>query len=819
MLSMSAMSSGQASYYLGLAREDYYLQGGEPPGQWFGRGAEVLGLSGQVESDHLYNLFDGLSPRGDISLVQRQNHEGKAEHRPGWDLTFSAPKSVSTMWSQADEETRSKLQRIQDRAVKAALGYLQDTAASTRRGREGKRLEEVGLVAALFEHSTSRALDPQLHTHALIMNVSVRDDGTTGTLSSLDLFLSKMAAGALYRAELAKGLQVELGLILRRERTWFEIEGVSKELVQEFSKRREAIEEQLAKSGLSSAEAAAVAAIQTRTAKDGVSRAELFQEWRREGERLGWSADQVDRLIGMLSKYRSLAEERQGACERATERLTWDEAFFSERDFVRYVAEESQGRGLGAKEVRESASRFLNQSPEIVRLGLYNGEQRFTTRKMMELESELLSAAAEMAKNDRHQLHAETVMGTFAKHGGLSEEQLQAVWHITRESGAIAVVSGMAGTGKTRMLDVAREAWESEGYRVEGAALAARAAKELKAGSDIESATIARTLMDIDRGRIKLDNRTILVVDEAGMVATPDMRRLSLACRDAGAKLVLVGDERQLQPIGPGAPFLELGERFGRAELTDIRRQSEEWARQAVRDMADGNARDALHAFAEHGLVTISSTRREAMGDLVAQWRADGEKPENTLILAGTRNEVRTLNELAQAERIRAGELGADAATVNGERIFLNDRVMFTKNKGTLGIENGAKGTVCGMAEDGTRLSVWLDSGEKVTIQPHAFPHISLGYAATTHKAQGATTLKAYVLGGGPMQGRELSYVQASRARLETRFFATAAETGDDIAQLAREMERSRQKLMAHTVIRQQEDLRQDSQSHDRRRR
>lgn len=800
MLSMSAMSAGQAGYYLGLAREDYYLQGGEPPGQWFGRGAEALRLSGQVEANQLYNLFAGRSPTGAVSLVQRQKHGGKAEHRPGWDLTFSAPKSVSTLWSQAGDNTRATIQSVHEQAVKAALGYLEDTAASTRRGKEGKRLEGVGLVAALFEHSTSRALDPQLHTHALVMNVSMRDDGTTGTLSSLDLFLSKMAAGALYRAELAKGLQEELGISLRRERSWFEIEGVSKDLVQEFSKRREAIEEALRKSGLNSAEAAAVAAVQTRTAKDGVSRAQLFHEWRIEGQRIGWSTDQVNRLIGIDREYRNEAEEKKGACERATERLTQNEAFFSERDFVRYVAEESQCRGLGTQEVRECASDFLHQSPEIVRLGLYKGEQRFTTHKMMELESDLLSAAEDLSKDEHHQLHAGTVMGVFSKNGGLSEEQLQAVWHITHESGAIAVVSGMAGTGKTRMLDVAREAWEGEGYRVIGAALAARAAKELTAGSNIKSATITRTLLDLDAERLELDQSTIIVVDEAGMVATQELRRLALACRNAGAKLVLIGDERQLQAIGPGGSFLELGMRFGRVELTENRRQSDEWARDAVRNMADGNAREALHAFAERGLVAIAATRHEAMRDLVNQWRVDGEKPENTLILAGTRNEVRILNELAQAERIRAGELGADSATVNGERIFLNDRVMFTKNKATLGIENGAKGTVCGMAQDGSRLSVRLDSGDKVTIQPHAFPHLSLGYASTTHKAQGATTLKAYVLGGGAMQGRELSYVQVSRARIETRIFTVRADVGDSVAQLARQMEPSHRKVMASSI-------------------
>lgn len=819
MLSMSAMSGGQASYYLGLAREDYYLHGGEPPGQWFGHGAEALGLSGQVDADHLYNLFAGRSPWGERSLIQNQHYAKRAEHRPGWDLTFSAPKSVSALWSQADDSRRRAIQAVHEKAVGAALGYLQDEATWTRRGKGGDELERVGLVAATFEHSTSRALDPQLHTHALVMNLSVRADGTSGTLSSLHLFLSKMTAGALYRAELAKGLERELGLAVERERSWFEVSGVSRDVMQAFSKRREAIEEALRTGGLSSAEAAAVAAIQTRSAKESASRAELFEDWRRTGAELGWSTEQTRGLFDGVFPERDPARELEEACRIATERLTRDEAFFTERDFVRYLAEESQGRGLGANEVRAGAAAHLSRSPEIVGLGFYRGEERFTTQETLRLERELLVGATALRVDEKHQLQPETVLGTLSQNGELSEEQMRAVFHVTAQTGALSVVSGMAGTGKTRMLDAAREAWQSEGYRVEGAALAARAAKELSAGSGIEAHTIAKLLHDLERGKRSLDKKTVLVVDEAGMVATPDMRRLVLQCQKAGAKLVLVGDERQLQPIGPGAPFLELGERFTRAELVDVRRQSEPWAREAVKDMADGRAKAALQAFAERGLLTVSPTRDDSMRELVSKWRSGGDRPENTLILAGTRKEVQALNRLAQEERHKASELGEAHTVVGGERIHLNDRVMFTQNKRTLGIQNGARGTVCDVSPGGERLSVRLDSGQKVTLQPHAFPHLQLGYASTTHKAQGATTSRAYVLGGGPIQGRELAYVQASRARFETRIFATATETGADVAQLVREMERSRQKQMAHTVVRRQAENQQETQHHERRNR
>jgi conjugative relaxase-like TrwC/TraI family protein len=807
MLSMSVMSSGQAGYYLGLAREDYYLQGGEPPGHWFGSGARRLGLSGEVQPNHVYNLFDGLSPSGDRALVQLQRQEGRTLHRPGWDLTFSSPKSVSTLWSQASETTRRKIEEIHSRSVEAALEFLQDTAASTRRGKNGTVMERVGLVVATFEHSTSRALDPQLHTHALVLNVCVRDDGSTGALSSLDLFLSKMAAGTLYRAELAKGLQLELGLPIERERSWFEVRGVSRELMETFSTRRKEIQAELTRSGLKSAEAAAVAAIQTRSAKEGFSRSEMFAQWRAQGMSLQWSEPEVQRLLGPHPIAFRTAHESAEACERAVQRVTQDEAHFTKRDFVRCVAEEGQTRGLGAADIRQASSEFLARSTEIIPLGEYRGQERFTTRRMFAMEKELFAEAQKLAVDNSLSLHAETTMRVFVRHGSMSEEQFKAAWHLTVETGGFGVVSGMAGTGKTRMVEVAREAWEAEGYRVLGATVSARAARELAAGGKMETRTIARLLSDIEqRSANPLDSKTVLVLDEAGMVATPEMRRLVLACEEAGAKLVLIGDERQLPPIGPGAPMLELGNRFGRAELTDVRRQNQPWARQAVKDFATGQAEQALTEFVRRGLVTFSETRAASQAALVAAWRNEGISPQDSLLLAPTGEEVRALNRLAQQARQGAGELGDQWTEICGERVHLGDVVRFTKNKPSLGIANGDRATIESISEDGTFLGVLLDSGSRVTVEVAKYPHITLGYASTVHRAQGSTSLRAYILSGGPLQSREAAYVENSRAREQTRIFATFAEEGEDtFLKLVLEMKRSREKRMAHGVLREQE--------------
>ncbi|HJT79548.1 MAG TPA: MobF family relaxase, partial [Gemmataceae bacterium] len=261
MLSISALSGGKANYYLALARDDYYLKGGEPPGYWLGDGAKLLGLAGRVEEKPCKNLLAGLWPDGRDELVQGG---GGLRHQPGWDLSFSCPKSVTVMWCQGEPGVRKAIQEAQADAVRAAVDYLQDAAACTRRGKHGTERESTKLVIAAFEHGTSRAQDPQLHTHCLVMNVGVRADGTTGAIVSQPLYAHKMAAGAVYRAELSNQLEKRLGLVLEREKSWFEVQGVPESLAEEFSKRRQQVEEALAKAGVSGAKVAEKLALATR---------------------------------------------------------------------------------------------------------------------------------------------------------------------------------------------------------------------------------------------------------------------------------------------------------------------------------------------------------------------------------------------------------------------------------------------------------------------------------------------------------------------------------------------------------------------------
>lgn len=809
MLSIGVMAQGQSAYYIGLAREDYYMDGGEPPGIWHGQGAEALGLTGQVDGQQLTRVFEGFHPTNDQTLVELQEDKG---HRPGWDLTFSAPKSVSVLWSQADQATREKIQEAQLTAVKSALDYLESTCEVARRGKGGYQHEKGNLLFATFEHGTSRAQDPQLHTHALLLNVTQRQDGTFGTLDANDVFKSKMVAGALYRAELAHQLEQSLGVEIKRQDIYFEVSGVPKKLCDEFSKRRAEIEAVLQEKGMDSPEAAAVAALSTRSVKGHTSREELFAKWQTVGQEQGWSRAETREAMGKPLAWRDPEYFREQALGEVRDKVTEQQSTFSEREFVRRLAEAAPGRGMGASEIIAASRQQLQESPEVIHLGMRRREALFTTRELLEIEKGIFATAERRKEEPGHGVSNQTIEGIIGTRKQFSGEQAEALRHITREEGgAVRVVSGMAGTGKTTLLHAARMTWELEGYEIKGACLAGKAAEGLQQEAGIPSETIARTLLDIEAGRLQFQSNSVLVVDEAGMVGTRQMAKLMEATDRAGATLVLIGDEKQLQPIETGGTFPELGKRVGAATLTDIRRQRGEWewAREAVSDFAYGRAEKGLAAFAKRGLLHIEDDEKAAQTELIERWKVGGIRtPEDQLIFTGTRKDAVTLNRMAQSERQEAGVLKGEALYAGGERFFEGDRVLFTKRSRAIGVLNGSMGEVAELDREKKLMAVRLDNGERVRFSVEEYEGVKLGYAVTSHKGQGMTVERAFILAGGSMQDREITYVQTSRARGETRIFSDRETAGEQAEQLVWQMSQSRAKETAQAVkVRLQGDV------------
>ena len=481
--------------------------------------------------------------------------------------------------------------------------------------------------------------------------------------------------------------------------------------------------------------------------------------------------------------------------EVVLETLTQREAVFTRHDMARELH-----RFIDDPEQFKTVLARLDASPDLVRLSDEASREpsRYSTREMIAVETRMMEAAETLAATQRHGVAPAHLEAAQARHARLSEEQRAAVVHVTGLE-QLAVVAGTAGAGKSASLAAAREVWEAEGYRVRGAALAGKAAEELQASAGIESRTLHALEYGWSRGRDPLASRDVLVIDEAGMVGSRQMGRVLEEARQAGTKVVLIGDARQLQPIEAGAAFRAVAEQVGVAEIEAVRRQREAWAREASQAFARGAIGDGLVAYAARGHVRLVEDREAAKAAIARDRVAAGPQGETSLILAHTNRDVQDLNALVRAARQRAGELGGEAPfqTARGARHFAaGDRLVFLKNDRELGVKNGTLATV-ERAETG-KLTVSLDgAGEgraprSVTVEQGHYAHVDHGYAVTLHKAQGATVDRAFVLASGGMD-RHLAYVGMTRHR-ETATLYVGRDDFKDEAALARQLSRARPK-------------------------
>lgn len=450
----------------------------------------------------------------------------------------------------------------------------------------------------------------------------------------------------------------------------------------------------------------------------------------------------------------------------ALDAITHQQSTFTRRDMAMFAHRHSDGidqfnEVMGA----------MRGSPDLVELGKDGrGEDRFTTRDMIEAEQRLHRAAELMAEKELHEVSdrdREAALARAEQRGlVLSGEQADALVHVT-DGRDLGIVVGYAGTGKSAMLGVAREAWEAAGYEVRGVALSGIAAENLESGSGIASRTIASMEHGWNNGRDMLTSRDVLVIDEAGMVGTRQMERVLSHAAEAGAKVVLVGDPQQLQSIEAGAAFRSIHERHGGVEIHEVRRQREDWQRDATRDLATGRTGNAIAAYDRHDMVHSADTREQARGDLIDRWDRDRQaSPDSSrIILTHTNAEVRELNEAAHDRKREAGDLGEDVRVTveRGERSFAaGDRVMFLQNERGLGVKNGTLGTIEQVSTQS--MTVRTDDGRNVSFDLKDYGKLDHGYAATIHKAQGMTVDRTHILATPGMDAHG-SYVALSRHR------------------------------------------------------
>lgn len=819
MLSIGKLSVGQERYYLDHAAErvdvvesvaggaeDYYLDPVEARGRWLGEGAARLGLVGDVTPDQLRRVLAGAQPDTGQPLRAANGRLSVS----GYDLTFSAPKSVSVLFALGGDDVKQAVRDAHDHAVREAIAYVERTAAGVRRGHGGLELAPAdGLVAATFRHRTSRAADPQLHTHVVVANLGRGPDGRWSALDGRRLYAQARAASFLYQAVLRGELTSRLGVEWAEpSRGIADLAGIPKPTLQAFSTRRAEIEAELAARGTKGARAAESAALATRRKKDRALTVDnLDGRWREQAAAVGLEAADLDALLGRAcevaldtERWEQLVSDLLGP-----DGLTLRRSSFARADVVQALASTLPTGMRVSAGLLESLTERLLSSPDVIPLvgetpteqatgafrrrdgglvPLAQQEQRYSTLELLGVEQELLTAVERAGSSEVAVADAQQVDAALAVRQTLAPEQTDMVRALCQTSGGVAVVAGVAGTGKTFALDAAREAWQASGIPVLGAAVARRAARELEDGAGIPSTSVHALLAKLEAG-FPLPRGSVLVVDEAGMLGTRQMATLTEHVLAAQAKLVLVGDHRQLPELEAGGAFRALTRREGTIRLTDNRRQVETWERAALEDLRVGRAEEALRTYEAHGRIAAFADPDEARERLVGDWWASGADADSVMI-AQRRLDVADLNRRARERMRESGRLEGDDLVVAGARFAVGDRVVLRRNDLARGVHNGDLGRV--VALDPVKLQVSVEiAGRESTIAldsryllnrtEHGQASLAHGYAITGHVAQGMTVREAFVLAGLGFS-QEWAYAAMSRGRESNRLYAALDSSG-----------------------------------------
>ena len=725
----------------------------------------------------------------------------------GFDVTLSAPKSVSVLYGLADPAVAEQVRIAHGRAVAAAIAYLEAEAGSGLRGHHGdghtaRAVASSGLVAAAFQHRANRCGDPQLHTHVVVANLVLGVDGRVSALDSRSLYAAGKTAGYLYQAvlrhELTTALRVQWTPVRRGVG---EVAGIPAGLCRVFSKRRQQIEALLAGTGRTDAKAAQEATLATRPAKTrsvtGGAEVTLRERWAAEARAHGHDPAVVTDVRHRAGPPRPLDPVELSDLVAGLARpdgLTLHRSTFDRRDVLRSVCAALPGGASPAQlEVYTAAAVVDGAVVPLqgeIRPGASEAGRCYSTVELLAVETAALVGARARRGAGVGLVESDQVVRALSGAPTLNTAQADMVRGLLTSGAGVDVVVGHAGAGKTTALRAAAAGWRAAGYRVIGCALAASAARQLAVGAGIPATSITRLLTDAaltdpDTGQpTGLGPRAVLILDETGMVGTRTLARLlDLAARD-GAKLVAVGDPAQLPEIDAGGLFAALARDLGAAALTDNLRQAQAWEHLALRQLRAGKAGDALTAYTAHGRVHTAESAIELREQVIADWWAArvGAPNSAVLMLAVTRADTAALNAAARAHMHVAGLLTGPAVTVHaaglGERVFAaGDHVIVQRNTYDRGALNGTRAVISTVDPNSGDLTLVDDHGHTIALDARHLleGRLDHGYATTCHKAQGLTLDVALVYGTDALS-REAGYVALSRGRRANHLYATSSD-------------------------------------------
>ena len=794
---------------------DYFLEANEDLGDYYitedgaaeaapprGLGflAKRLGLTGAITKEQLLRLLDGCHPiTGKRLIAQRKDRVA------GVDQTASAPKSVSVVWAVGAPEERHAVERAQDTAVETMTDYMRRHCPLVRDHGEPQLARDV--LAVAVNHHTGRqteqqssrgtAPDPQLHTHILWL-MAEREDERLCAIYRDGIWKERIEWEAAYHCALATEL-ARSGFPIRRMTgrggRYFEIDGISEKLAKRWSGRSREVSERMeaAAARIREREGREPTVVElrrevarSRSRKVHGHKTNLRHYWRGIAEIEGVTPEGLA-LLRRCGGCPTEAEARALVTEEllGAEGLTKEQPTFSGRD-VR-VAALRRGAGLLGVGQVEQLVRDLQRSGEL-RL---TGDDRWTTRRVWELEQRVCAWNAQRrgGQTPVRPATSRQILQVLPRRtptsARLSVEQLEVLRQMLSEQQSTAV-RGWAGTGKGTVAAVAGDVWRSQNRRIMAVAVAGKKAGEFAAelGEGTEHLTVAQFATRVGNGRLRLRETDVIVLDEASVVSHAQWDELRTAIGTT-AKLVMLGDDAQLPAINAGGLWPLLSR--GGAELTEVFRIRSAWEREATTHLRHGESAAALGAYAEHGRLSLSSTRAGSLQRAVHDWARDGRT--GLLITDATNAERDWLNAEAQRHRVLAGELGTDTITLKWAQgtltLHAGDRVILTgaywPETGHR-IENGTTGIVETVDSEHDTVTVQTSEAtpRAITLSAAAAP-LALHYAVHVYKSQGDTVDRAYVITGGWQTSKESLYVACTRARDKTRVYLDRETLGRDI--------------------------------------
>ncbi len=877
MLTISKpLSGGQARTY--HAREfaakeaNYWSREQQGHSEWQGKLAQEWGLQGAVGAEHFARLTEGQHPQTHDQMVRHQpaktyeNQFGRevtsVEHRAGWDATFSAPKSVSlTALVGGDDRVREAHRD----SVRVALGEL-ERYTQARLGNVNAPESTAKFAAATFEHDTARPVDgyaaPQLHTHAVIFNVTERENSETRSLDARSLFGSQQFATAVYRTELASRLQ-DLGYEIERGKHGQpEIKGYTPEYLEASSPRREQIKSHLEEIGREGAGAAQVAAHRTRDSKELQSPAEVLHRHRELAAQHGHQADWV------VSKALTNAHRQEvDSPKMAQQAVTYARDHVFERSAVqdeRAILQAAMDRSMGqasASQVRTEFDRRIAQGEfRTVEHAPGAAGEQYTTAAMLRMERETVGRMQEgnrAALSNPSLVEQRTRAEAIERHPELNPTQQRAADQIFQSQEKIVGLDGVAGAGKTTTLFVIREGVEANGYKVEGFAPTSRAAQQLS-GAGIETSTLQAHLakgQHADTGE-----KRFYVLDESSLASTKQMHDF-INRLHPNDRVLLVGDTRQHEAVEAGRPFAQLQEAgMKTVKLDEIVRQRDPELKQVVEQLARGQVGDAVQGLERQGRVYEVKDQSERIEAIAKEY---AKSPENTLVVSPDNRSRAEINQAIHSELQGRGVVGREeykvaaliprqdltgadrtwaaryefndvllysrtsketgiekgeyarvksvdapnnlltVVRIDGagqikeqtydprrqqgvsiyreqEKAFsVGDRLQFTAPANDLKVANRELGTIQSITEG--RMSLRMDDGRSVEIDPARHPHLDHGYAVTSHSSQGQTAERVLVhvdteLGAKDLLNNRMAYVAVSRGAHDAQIFTSDRE-------------------------------------------